>query len=102
MGTEPPETPEPSPPAPGPPAASRERRIAARQWGWIVLAVLLIVVLVALIVANTESVRVDWVFGSDRQPLVGVLFVAALVGWVLGILTTYFVRRRTRQRTSRR
>ena len=66
------------------------------------MVVVLIAVLIALIVANTKSVRVDWVVGSGKQPLVGVIFVGALVGWILGILTTYFVRRHTRKRASRR
>jgi uncharacterized integral membrane protein len=62
--------------------------------------VVLLAVLIALIAANTGEVEVDWVVGSTRQALVGILFVTAVVGWLLGILTAALFRRpRSRRRS---
>lgn len=59
----------------------------------------LLAMLIALIAANTRQVEVDWVFGSTHQTLVGILFVTAVVGWLLGILTAALFNRRTRRRS---
>jgi uncharacterized integral membrane protein len=58
------------------------------------------VILIALVVANTRSVKVSWVFGSTRQSLVWVILVTAILGWLLGILTSAILRFRTRRRDS--
>jgi uncharacterized integral membrane protein len=58
-----------------------------------------IVVLVALIVAfafeNLGDVKVDWIFGSGKAPLIVVIVVSLLVG----ILITYVAERRSRGRS---
>jgi uncharacterized integral membrane protein len=61
--------------------------------------VLLVVVVVALAVANTRTVKVSWVVGSTRQSLVWILLVTAILGWLLGIVTSVILRFRTRRRT---
>jgi uncharacterized integral membrane protein len=63
------------------------------------IVVVLLAVLIALSAANTKRVEVDWVFGSTRQTLVGILFVTAVVGWLLGIITAALFKRRTRRRS---
>lgn len=63
-----------------------------------VLAALLVTIyLILLIVRNTESVRVDYVFGSARAALLWIVIVSAIAGWVLGIATSVLIRRRTRR-----
>jgi uncharacterized integral membrane protein len=57
----------------------------------------LLVVLVALIIANTRRVEVSWVLGSTRQSLVWIILVAAIAGWLSGIVTSVLFRRRTRR-----
>ena len=76
------------------------RRHARRTWlyTWAAALVALVVVLVALAVANTRKVEVDWVFGSTRQSLVWIILVAGILGWLLGIATSVIFRFRTRRR----
>jgi uncharacterized integral membrane protein len=68
-------------------------------YAWAVLLVALLIVLVALIVANTRTVKLDWVIGSTRASLVWIILVAAILGWLLGIVTSVVARHRTRRRT---
>ena len=61
-------------------------------------AVLLLAYLIALVAANTRSVHLSWVFGSGEASIVWVIFLAALAGWLLGLLTGATFRWRTRLR----
>jgi uncharacterized integral membrane protein len=74
------------------------RRHARRTWiyTWAGALVGLLVILIALVVANTRTVEVSWVFGSTRQSLVWIILAAAILGWLLGIVTSVIIRRRTR------
>jgi uncharacterized integral membrane protein len=56
----------------------------------------LIVAIVALVTANTRRVEISWVFGSTQQSLAWIVVVTALLGWLLGIVTSVLFRRRTR------
>jgi uncharacterized integral membrane protein len=56
----------------------------------------LVVAIVALVLANTRRVEVSWVFGSTMQSLAWIVVVTALLGWLLGIVTSALFRRRTR------
>jgi uncharacterized integral membrane protein len=56
------------------------------------------VILIALVAANTRTVKVSWVFGSTRQALVWIILVTAILGWLLGIVTSVIFRFRTRRR----
>jgi uncharacterized integral membrane protein len=83
-------------------AESRRDRLGrqghrARLYTWAFLLVALLVVLIALIVANTRSVELDWIVGSTRASLVWIILVAAVVGWLLGIATSVVFRHRTRR-----
>jgi uncharacterized integral membrane protein len=56
------------------------------------------VFLILLIARNTRQVKVDYVFGSTLMRLVWLVIISAITGWVLGIVTAFLVRRRTRWR----
>jgi uncharacterized integral membrane protein len=63
-----------------------------------ILMIVLLIVIIALLLANTRSVEVSWVFGSTRQPLVWIVLVTAILGWLLGIVTSMVFRHRRAQR----
>lgn len=97
----PPQTLDPSEAASPPVPQRRERlRHRARQirlYGWASLLLVALVVLIALIVDNTRRVKLGWVLGSSRTSLVWIILVAALVGWLAGLATSFIVRRRVRR-----
>jgi uncharacterized integral membrane protein len=64
----------------------------------LVLGIVAVVLLILLIARNTRQVRVDYVFGHHETALIWLVVLSAIVGWVLGIVTAYLVRRRTRFR----
>jgi uncharacterized integral membrane protein len=68
----------------------RSRREVARTSALVVLAVL--VTLFAVL--NTDEVKVHWVFGSGKAPLIIVIVVSLLVGVIL----THFAERRGAKR----
>jgi len=76
----------------------RHARLAG-LYTWAGALVVLLVVVIALVVANTRSVKVSWVFGSTHQSLVWIILVTAILGWLLGIVTSVIFRYRTRRRT---
>jgi uncharacterized integral membrane protein len=75
----------------------RRRTRRAGLYTWAVALVALLIVLVALVVANTREVEVSWVLGSTQQSLVWIILAAAIVGWLAGIVTSVLFRRRTRR-----
>jgi uncharacterized integral membrane protein len=79
----------------------RFRRHAHRTglYTWLGALAVLLVVVIALVVANTRRVKVSWVFGSTHQSLVWIILVTAILGWLLGIVTSVVVRFRTRRKT---
>jgi uncharacterized integral membrane protein len=60
--------------------------------------VALLVCLVALGVANTDQVEFSWVVGSSMVSLVWIVIFSAILGWLLGIVTSAVFRWRTRAR----
>jgi uncharacterized integral membrane protein len=64
---------------------------------WAVGFVALLVVLIALVVANTRQVKLSWVAGTGHASLVWIILAAAVLGWLLGILTSEVFRLRTRR-----
>jgi uncharacterized integral membrane protein len=62
------------------------------------VAIATIVFLILLIAQNTTRVKVDYVFGSTQTRLVWLVIISAITGWVLGIVTAFLIRRRTRWR----
>ena len=83
--------------------SSRERLVRhgrrLRLYIWAGVLVGALVVLIALVVANTRSVKLDWVFGSTHASLVWVIVAAGVLGWVLGLATSIVFRHRTRRRS---
>ena len=63
----------------------------------LVVAIATIVFLILLIARNTRQVKVDYVFGSTTARLVWLVIISAITGWVLGIVTGFLIRRRTRR-----
>lgn len=73
--------------------AKAERRSpgeTARTGGLVVLAILITL----FAVLNLDEVKVHWIFGSGRAPLIIVIVISLLVGIVL----TYFADRASRKR----
>jgi uncharacterized integral membrane protein len=60
--------------------------------------VALLVCVVALAVANTDQVKFSWVVGSSTVSLVWIVIFSAILGWLLGIVTSAVFRWRTRAR----
>jgi uncharacterized integral membrane protein len=84
------------------PRSERLRR-HGRQTGlyaWSFGLVLLLVVLVALVAANTRQVKLSWVAGTGHASLVWIILASAVLGWLLGIVTSAVFRLRTRRRSS--
>jgi uncharacterized integral membrane protein len=63
-----------------PTAPTRSRREMARDG--FVLAV--VVVAVVFAVVNIDSVKVDWIVDSSRAPLIIVIAISVIAGFVLG------------------
>jgi uncharacterized integral membrane protein len=82
------------------PAGARLRRHghSARLYAWAFLLVALLVVVIALTVANTRQVKLSWVVGTSHASLVWIILAAAVLGWLLGIATSVLFRLRTRRR----
>jgi uncharacterized integral membrane protein len=60
--------------------------------------VALLVVLIALVIANTRQVKLSWVVGTGRASLVWIILASAVLGWLLGIVTSVVFRLRPRRR----
>ncbi|MGZ8693394.1 MAG: LapA family protein [Gaiellaceae bacterium] len=64
----------------------------------LVVAIATVVFLILLIARNTRQVKVDYVFGNAQAHLIWLVIISAITGWVLGIVTGFLIRRRTRWR----
>jgi uncharacterized integral membrane protein len=93
---------EPQPPAlePAEPRGARLRRHGHRAglYAWAFVVIALLVVVIALAVANTRQVKLSWVVGTSHASLVWIILTAAILGWLLGIATGIVFRLRTRRR----
>jgi uncharacterized integral membrane protein len=74
----------------GPKGRRRSRRERTRTGALIVLAILITL----FAVLNVKEVKVNWIVGSGKAPLIIVIGVSLLVGIVLA----YFAERRTGKR----
>jgi uncharacterized integral membrane protein len=90
--------PETLPTNPAEARGDRLRRHGRRTglYAWAVGLVALLVILIALVVANTRQVKLSWVVGTSHASLVWIILAAAVLGWLLGILTSEVFRLRTR------
>ncbi|MHB8642293.1 MAG: LapA family protein [Gaiellaceae bacterium] len=70
----------------------------AGLYAWAVVLVALLVVVIALVVANTRQVKLNWVVGKGNASLVWIVVAATILGWLLGIATSVVFRLRTRRR----
>ncbi len=68
---------------------SNERSIRARQTIRIILWVVIAALVVALALANTQDVTVDWLFGDFGTSLWVVIIASAAVGAILGYLARW-------------
>ncbi len=83
------------------PAETRTQRLRrkahrGRLHGYAIVGVALVAYLVALAASNTTQVKVSWAFGSSHVSLVWLVLFAAVLGWLLGLLTSARLRWRTR------
>jgi uncharacterized integral membrane protein len=62
------------------------------------VAIAAVVFLILLIARNTRQVKVDYVVGSTQARLIWLVVISSITGWILGIVTAFLVRRRTRWR----
>jgi uncharacterized integral membrane protein len=67
-----------------------------RLHGYALFAVALFAFVIALAAANTAHVRVSWLFGTSHVSLVWLVLTAAVIGWLLGLVTNAALHRRTR------
>ena len=76
----------------------RSRRMARRTrlYGYAVASVALFAFVIALASANTARVKVSWLFGSSHVSLVWLVLATAILGWLLGLLTSAALHHRTR------
>jgi len=82
------------------PRSARLRRQGRRTglYTWAFGLIALLVILIALVVANTRQVKLSWVVGTGHASLVWIVLAAAVLGWLLGIFTSVVFRLRTRPR----
>ena len=100
------ESPQSQPRPTAEPSESRSERLRrhghrARLYTFAFAFVALLVVLIALAVANTRQVKLSWVVGTGHASLVWIILASAVLGWLLGILTSVVFRLRTRRRRPR-
>ncbi len=87
--------------AAAPEGETRGERLArgahrARLYVYATAAVVLIVALIALVIANTDHVKVSWVFGSSSVSLVWLVVFSAILGLLLGVTLGALFHWRTR------
>jgi uncharacterized integral membrane protein len=66
-------------------------------WAATLGALAALVYLILLIVENSHSVTVHYVFGTGHTRLIWLIIVCGLLGWCWGIATSAIIRRRTRR-----
>ena len=66
-----------------------EKRIRAKQTARVLLFVVLGGLLALWAFANTDEVAVDWLFDTTRGPLVVVIVISAMIGFLLGAAATW-------------
>ena len=74
----------------------RRKALRGRLHGYAIGAVALVAVLIALAASNTAQVKVNWLIGNSHVSLVWLVLVAAILGWVLGLMASARFHWRTR------
>jgi uncharacterized integral membrane protein len=82
------------------PRSDRLRRHGHRAvlYAYAIGVVVLLAVLIALAAANTRQVKLSWLVNSGHASVVWIILVSAVLGWLLGIVTSIVFRLRTRRR----
>lgn len=75
---------------------SRRMARRTRLHGYALATVALFAFVIALATANTARVKVSWLFGSSHVSLVWLVLAAAILGWLLGLVSNAALHRRTR------
>jgi uncharacterized integral membrane protein len=80
-----------------------QRRLRATRhggmWAATIAAILILVFIILLIVENSHTVKVHYVFGSGHTRLIWLIIVCGLLGWCWGLATSFLIRRRSRRRS---
>jgi uncharacterized integral membrane protein len=79
-------------------ARLRRHRHRTLLYAWAFALVALLVIVVALAIANTRQVKLSWIVGTSHASVVWIILAAAVLGWLLGIITSVVFRLRTRRR----
>ena len=74
----------------------RRKALRGRLHAYAIGAVALVALLIALAASNTAHVKVNWLIGSSHVSLVWLVLVTAIVGWLLGLMTSARFNWRTR------
>jgi len=69
----------------------------ATLYASLVVGIGVLVFLILLVARNADQVDFDFVFGSTHTRLIWLIIISAIAGWVLGIVTAFLIRRRTRE-----
>jgi uncharacterized integral membrane protein len=77
-------------------ARLRRKAHRTRLHGYAIATMALVAYLVALAASNTAHVKVSWVFGSSQVSLVWLVLFAAIIGWLLSLVTSATFHWRTR------
>lgn len=85
--------------APGAPPRRRGGEDAFQSRLWLTIGGLLLVVayVVAFVIANSDKVKISFVFFSGRTSLIWLILLSLVIGLVGGILLSQLVRRRGRR-----
>ena len=78
--------------------ARRQRRIGAGQALLLAIALAAVVYFILLIIQNRRRVPVDYVFGTAHARLIWLIVVSGFLGWLLGLATSFLLRRRRLRR----
>ena len=70
-------------------SSGTKRRIQFAQTIRVILVVAIAAILVALALANTDDVEVDWLVDSSTGPLVIVIGVSAALGFLAGLIVAW-------------
>jgi uncharacterized integral membrane protein len=81
------------------PAQSVPARPVRKVSPEVVVAALLAVVLLIFVVQNDERIDVSWVVFTRRAPLWMVILISALLGYLIGQLIEFGVKRRIRRQS---
>ena len=75
-----------------------ERHARKRAYGWTLVLIAFVIILIVLAAANTRRVTVNWIVTDARTSLVFIVAAAGVLGWLAGIVTSVVVRHRARHK----